>query len=162
MRRKPSRRARAVVTAAAAALVASGAVVTTAPAASAAVCDTHVHVLCGAVNNRTGRTMSITLNLGQGSGWCAVWNWDGGPGTHVVTSHCDQRGIGNGTVGGNGTGTDVDAFSFNNFGYHERFSRIGSWHWRTAGTWTKIRDGEIADCGIGDGNEIWCTVLFQA
>src|SRR5437764_283029 len=68
VRRKPSRRAGAVVTAAAAALVASGAVVTTAPAASAAVCDTHVHVLCGAVNNRTGRTMSITLNLGQGSG----------------------------------------------------------------------------------------------
>ncbi|HEY6796678.1 MAG TPA: hypothetical protein VI248_18545 [Kineosporiaceae bacterium] len=43
-----------------------------------------------------------------------------------------------------------------------RFSRVGTWHWRVKGVWTKIRDGEIADCGIGDGNAIWCTVLWQA
>lgn len=105
--------------------------------------------------------MSVTLDLGQGGGFCDVWNWDGGPGSNFVHAKCDQQSFGSGTLGGNGTGTDVDAFTFNNSGYHERFSRVGSWHWRVKGVWTKIRDGEIADCGIGDGGEIWCTVLWQ-
>lgn len=66
-----------------------------------------------------------------------------------------------GTLGGNGTGDDIDAFTFNGEGYHERFSRVGPWNWRKKGVWTKIDSGEIADCGIGDGNEIWCTRLVQ-
>ncbi|MBR8835883.1 MAG: hypothetical protein DSM106950_18150 [Stigonema ocellatum SAG 48.90 = DSM 106950] len=32
---------------------------------------------------------------------------------------------------------------------------------KETGVWTKIRDNEIANCGIGDDDEIWCTVLFQ-
>ena len=117
--------------------------------------------LCGAVKNRTGRTMHFTRSLGSGNGFCDVWNWDGGPGTNFQHVGCTQEPMGNTTVGGNGTGIDVDAFTFNAEGYHERFSRIGSWHWRVKGVWTKVRDGEIADCGIGDANEIWCTVLWQ-
>ena len=74
---------------------------------------------------------------------------------------CNQQVWGNGTKGGNGTGVDVDALTFANEGYHERFSRIGTWHWRQRGVWTKARDGEIADCGIGDANQIWCTVIVQ-
>ena len=69
--------------------------------------------------------------------------------------------MGNGKRGGNGTGVDVDAFTFADVGYHERFSRLGTWHWQRKGVWTKIRDGEIADCRIGARNEIWCTVLWQ-
>src|ERR1041384_1490364 len=102
---------------------------------------------CGAVKNRTGRTMSITESLGSGSNFCDVWNWNGGPGSSFRHAACSQQAWGNGTRGGNGTGVDVDAFTFNNEGYHERFSRVGSWHWRIKGVWTKVRDGEIADCG---------------
>ncbi|MFD9432042.1 hypothetical protein [Streptomyces sp. NPDC060002] len=67
-----------------------------------------------------------------------------------------------GTRGGNGTGPDVDAFTFASHGYHERFSQVGTWHWRAKGVWTKIPSGEIADCGIGDNSEVWCTILVQA
>jgi hypothetical protein len=150
---------RAAATTAAAVFLASAAAVAGATAASA---DNCAGPLCGAAKNRTGKTMSITLDLGAGSGYCNVWNSQGGPGSSFWHAHCNQNTIGNGTIGGNGTGVDVDAFSFANQGYHERFSRVGSWHWRKKGVWTKIRSGEIADCGIGDGNAIWCTVLWQA
>ncbi|WP_067133310.1 hypothetical protein [Microtetraspora malaysiensis] len=159
MRKTKSRLTRAAGAAAAVVLMASGVAVVGAPAASASTCTGR---FCGAVKNRTGRTMHITLNLGAGSGLCNVWNWDGGTGSNSKQARCDQQAFGNGTKGGNGTGVDVDAFTFNSEGYHERFTRVGTWHWRTKGVWTKIRDGEIADCGIGDSNEIWCTVLVQA
>ncbi|MFD4693258.1 hypothetical protein [Streptomyces sp. NPDC058463] len=159
--RKKSRLNRAAGATAAVVLMASGMVVAGAPTASADTCGGPGSYLCGAVKNRTGRTMNYTTNLGAGSGLCQVWNWDGGTGNNSKLASCDQKSIGNGTVGGNGTGVDVDAFTFNGYGYHERFTRTGTWHWRTAGTWTKVRSGEIADCGIGDSNEIWCTVLWQ-
>ncbi|WP_214410737.1 hypothetical protein [Sphaerisporangium fuscum] len=158
MRKTMSRLTRAAGAAAAVVLMTSGVALTGAPAAFADTCSGR---LCGAVKNRTGRTMHITLNLGEGSGYCDVWNWQGGPGDGFRHAKCDQQAFGNGTKGGNGTGVDVDAFTFNGEGYHERFSRVGSWHWRDRGVWTKIRSGEIADCGIGDKNQIWCTVLWQ-
>lgn len=158
-----SRLARAAVAAGAVVLTVSGVMVVQAPAASAGGCS--AGLVCGAVKNRTGRLMSFTTDLdanpAHGSGYCDVWNWNGGTGESFYHAGCSQQGMGNGTVGGLGTGTDVDAFSFNGEGYHERFSRVGTWHWRTRGVWTKVRDPEIADCGIGDGNEIWCTVLVQ-
>lgn len=163
------RRSRKAATAIAVFLLASVGGITTAPTASAGTCTKKLGVLlCGAAKNRTGRTMSITENLSSPRGsdhnwnYCDVWNWQGGPGNSWLHAYCIQKTIGNGTRGGNGTGRDVDAFTFANEGYHERFSRIGSWHWRNKGVWTKIRDGEIADCGIGNGNEIWCTVLWQS
>lgn len=145
-------------------VMASAVVVAGAPTAYAGVCDGPGDYLCGAVKNRTGRTMHYTTNLGNSTarGKCDVWNWEGGSGSAWRQAKCDQIGLGNGTRGGNGTGVDVDAFTFNGQGYHERFSRVGTWHWRQKGVWTKIRSGEIADCGIGDNNEIWCTVLWQA
>jgi hypothetical protein len=158
MRTTMSRRPRAAAVASAGALLASGLAVAAAPAASASTCAGR---FCGAVKNRTGRTMSITENLGSGTGYCDVWNWQGGPGSSWMHSHCTQKTWGNGQRGGNGTGVDVDAFTFSGEGYHERFSRVGSWHWRVHGVWTKIRSGEIADCGIGAGKQIWCTVLWQ-
>jgi hypothetical protein len=130
-----------------------------APTASAHGCT--LGALCGAVNNRTGRTMHYTTNLGTGSGPCDVWNKDGDWVSHFWPAHCDQKALGNGTKGGTFSGDDVDAFTFNSEGYHERFFRMGTWHWRQKGVWTKIQNHEIADCGIGDGNEIWCTVLVQ-
>ncbi|TWP46956.1 hypothetical protein FKR81_33405 [Lentzea tibetensis] len=149
---------RAAATIGTALLVATGIAVVEAPAANAGNCTGR---FCGAVKNRTGRTEHFTTSLGSGAHFCDVWNRDGGTGSNFWHAPCVQRTMGNGVVGGNGTGVDVDAFTFANSGYHERFTRVGTWHWRTAGIWTKIRDGEIADCGIGDGNEIWCTVLVQ-
>jgi hypothetical protein len=163
MFQKKSRSTRTIATLGAAFLVATAAAVISAPAASASVCEwVGTHQLCGAVKNRTGRTMSYTTNLGSGSGSCDVWNKNGLPKESWWHASCDQRTMGNGTKGGNGTGTDVDAFTFNGEGYHERFSRVGAWHWRTSGVWTKFPVGSIADCGIGDANQIWCTVLVQA
>jgi hypothetical protein len=162
MRKTASRLSRAAVTAAALAMVLAGVNVVEAPAASAATCSGVGGYLCGALKNRTGRTIYKTENLGDGGGFCDVWNKGGGPGSEWWHAPCDQQQMGNGTRGGNGTHVDVDAFTFVSSGYHERFSRVGSWHWRTGGVWTKIRDGEIADCGIGDNNEIWCTLLWQA
>jgi hypothetical protein len=151
---------RAVATSGAIFLVAVGAVALEVQTASAGGC---AHgVLCGAVKNRTDKTMSVTLDLGDGGGWCDVWNWSGDYRDNFQHKPCDQITARNGTLGGNGTGVDVDAFTFANQGYHERFTRLGIWHWRVKGVWTKIQDGEIADCGIGDGNQIWCTVLAQA
>ncbi len=95
------------------------------------------------------------------TGLCDVWNWDGGATAHSLLAYCDQKPLTGGNVGGNFSGVDVDAFTFNLEGYHERFSRLGSWHWRQKGVWTKIRSGEAADCGIGANNEIWCTLLWQ-
>lgn len=158
MRKRISRLPRAGAVAATGLLLTSGMVVAAADTAYASTCAGR---FCGAVKNRSGKTMSITENLGAGSGYCDVWNWNGGPGSSWKHAHCTQKSWGSGTRGGNGTGVDVDAFTFNGQGYHERFSRVGSWHWRVHGVWTKIRDGEIADCGIGAGNAIWCTVLWQ-
>ncbi|WP_406387635.1 hypothetical protein [Streptomyces sp. NBC_00887] len=159
--RKESRLNRAAGATAAVVLMASGMVVAGAPTASADNCGGLGDYFCGAVKNRTGRAMNYTTNLGDGNGRCYVWNIDGGTASHPDTLPCDQKSIGNGIVGGNGTGVDVDAFTFNGWGYHERFSRTGTWHWRTAGTWTKLWSGEFADCSIGDYNEIWCTRLMQ-
>jgi hypothetical protein len=153
---------RAIATLGVAFLAATGAAVISAPAAFASNCTwVGTHQLCGAVKNRTGRTMSYTINLGYGGGFCDVWNKSGLPLASWWHAPCDQHSMGNGTRGGNGTGIDVDAFTFNREGYHERFSRVGTWHWRASGVWTKFPDGSFADCGIGDGNEIWCTVLGQ-
>jgi hypothetical protein len=141
-------------------LLASGALVLGAGSASATTCDDYTGYLCGEVKNRTGITMKITQKF-SGTGYCDVWNWGGGT-TYNWNHHvCTQGSLGNGTKGGNGTGVDVDAFSFANQGYHERFTRLGTWHWRVKGVFTKVSDGEIADCGIGDSNAIWCTVLVQ-
>jgi hypothetical protein len=97
----------------------------------------------------------------RGDHLCDVWNYDGGDNASWHQTACQQKPWGSGTRGGIGTGIDVDAFTFANQGYHERFYRTGTWHWRTRGVWTKINNAQIADCGIGDGNEIWCTVLLQ-
>ena len=159
MRRNMSRLTRALATTGAAVVVASGMTLVAAPSAFADNCD---GPLCGAAKNRTGRTMSVTTDLGTGrSGFCDVWNRGGDTTSNFWHAPCDQQTMGNGTRGGFGTGVDVDAFTFANEGYHERFSRIGTWHWRVKGVWTKFNSAEIADCGIGDGNEIWCTVLYQ-
>lgn len=157
-----SRANRTVVATVAAVFMASGVVVAGATTASADVCGGPGDYLCGAVKNRTGRTMHYTMSLGSGPHYCDVWNWGGGTGSSFKHAKCKQESFGNGTRGGNGTGKDVDAFTFASHGYHERFSRVGTWHWRQKGVWTKIRSGEIADCGIGDNNEVWCTVLVQA
>ncbi|MEU5635236.1 hypothetical protein [Streptomyces rishiriensis] len=159
MRKMMSRANRTAVAVLATAFMASGAVVAGATTASADGC---VGPLCGAVKNRTGQTMHYTMSLGEGPHYCDVWNWGGGTGSEFKHAKCKQESFGNGTRGGNGTGNDVDAFTFASHGYHERFSRVGTWHWRAKGVWTKIRSGEIADCGIGDNNEVWCTVLVQA
>ncbi len=139
-------------------LLTPGAFVMATPIARADGC---YYGLCGEVKNRTDQTMSITEDLGEGPHYCQVWNWNGGTDDSSVRGHCTQETIGYGTYGGDFTGVDVDAFTFANEGYHERFGRLGTWHWRTKGVWTKIRDEEIADCGIGDGGQIWCTVLLQ-
>lgn len=163
MHKRKGRLLRAIATFSTAFLVASGIAVISAPAASAGNCTwVGTRQLCGAVKNRTGRTMSYTTNLGTGAGWCDVWNRSGGPLESWWHAPCGQIPVGNGTIGGNNTNFDVDAFTFNGHGYHERFSRVGTWHWRAKGVWTKFPDGSFADCGIGDGNEIWCTILVQA
>jgi hypothetical protein len=141
-------------------LMASAVVIAGAPTASAATCDKAVGLLCGEANNRTGKRMYLTEGF-SGSDYCDVWNWGGGTTYNWHHAHCDQEYIGNGHYGGNGTGVDVDAFTFVGQGYHERFSRVLPWHWRADGVWTKISDGMIADCGIGANNEIWCTMLVQ-
>ncbi|MFE7765209.1 hypothetical protein [Streptomyces sp. NPDC057438] len=159
MRKTMSRTNRMAVAVVTTVFLASGVVVAGATTAAADGC---VGPLCGAVKNRTGRTMHYTMTLDSGDHFCDVWNWGGGTGSQFKHAHCQQETFGNGTRGGNGTGKDVDAFTFANHGYHERFSRVGTWHWRAKGVWTKIRSGEIADCGIGANNEVWCTVLVQA
>lgn len=122
--------------------------------------------LCGAVKNRTGRTMHITRTLDPqpkpGEDACDVWNWDGLWKSSFRHAGCHQEPLTHGTVGGNLRHDDVDAFTFNGEGYHERSSRVGKWTWRKKGVWTKIDSGEIADCGIGANNEIWCTRLVAA
>jgi hypothetical protein len=133
--------------------------------ANASVCAGPGKHLCGAVKNRTGRTMHITRSLAPepkpGGDACDVWNWDGLEKSKFRHAGCSQEPWSNGPLGGNGTGDDIDAFTFNGEGYHERYSRVGPWHWRKKGVWTKIDSGEIEDCGIGDKNEIWCTRLVQ-
>ncbi|MFF7394705.1 hypothetical protein ACFZAE_40620 [Streptomyces scabiei] len=142
-------------------LMAAGMVVAGATTASADACGGPGKYLCGAVKNRTGKPMHYTMRLGSGPHLCDVWNIDGGTTSKWDQTECEHQTFNRGTIGGNGTGRDVDAFTFASHGYHERFSRVGTWHWRKKGVWTKIRSGEIADCGIGDNNEVWCTVLVQ-
>src|SRR6266851_4934096 len=98
MHKTMSRLTRAAATAATVVLVASGAAVAWAPAASASTCRpdpvTGAILLCGAVNNRSGRTMHITLALGSGAGFCDVWNGEGGPGSSFWHAPCDQEAWG--------------------------------------------------------------------
>lgn len=125
--------------------------------------------ICGQVKNRTGRPMRFTLTLGSKEDKdkdldhrCDVWNRHGGDRYRFWQAWCHQLPLNVGVVGGNFTAIDVDAFTFPDHGYHQRFTRFGKWHWRKKGVWTKIRNGENADCGIGAKNEIWCTLLWQA
>lgn len=157
MRNMMSRLSRAAAMTVAGVVVASGAAVAVAPSAFASEC--HLHgAICGGVKNRTGRTMYIARHLGQGSGWFAVWNWRDVPLEYPNRVHCDQQPVGNGAWGGYFSDDDIDGFTFNSEGYHERFGHIGTWHWRQKGVWTKVPDAFSADCGIGDSNEVWCTV----
>lgn len=153
-------------------------IVMPAPEAYAGECSGPSKFFCGAVKNSTGRAINITYNLRDRPNrktphWCDVWNyrgrlpWD----RSWYRAACFQEPpLGNETYGGNGTNVDVDAFTFANHGYHVRHGRflarlgpglLGIWHWENQGVWTKVRDGEIAECGIGDNNEVWCTVLLQ-
>jgi hypothetical protein len=150
-----------LVAIAAAVGMALGMTVVTAPAASAGGC---IGDICGAVKNRTGKLMHYTTDLATGRpAGCDVWNADGGTKARHEAMRCTHKPLYGGMAGGNRRYplTDVDAYTFNYQGYHERWGRLGTWHWRQKGVWTKIRTGEIADCGIGANNEIWCTTLVQ-
>jgi hypothetical protein len=151
---------RKLVAVAAAVGMALGMTVVTAPAASAGGC---AGAWCGGVKNRTGKLMHYTTDLSSGQPvGCDVWNADGGTTPRFEGMRCTHKPLAGGTRGGKGSGTDVDAYTFNYQGYHERYGRLGTWHWRQKGVWTKIRTHEFADCGIGANNEIWCTTLVQA
>jgi hypothetical protein len=141
--------------------MALGMTVLTAPAASAGGC---IGDRCGGVKNRTGKLMHYAVNIGYGPSKCDVWNWNDGTTPAFKAADCTQTPLYGGTAGGNRRYplTDVDAYTFNYQGYHERYGRLGTWHWRQKGVWTKFRTTEIADCGIGANNEIWCTTLVQA
>ena len=95
-------------------------------------------------------------------GYCYVWNWHSlGEVTNInpVAERviCNQNlSISNGKEGG--YGVDVDDFTFTDQGYHERLSEFGTWHYRDAGVWTRIHNGENANCSIGKNNQIWCTI----
>lgn len=129
-----------------------------APVASANGCRLF-NTLCGEVYNSTGTTMSITTNLGAGSGYCDVWNWNGGRSPAWKHAHCSQQTMGNGDKGGAFSGVDVDAFTFARQGYYERFAGEGSYHWRIKGVWTKISDIQLAFCNWN--GVIYCTVESQ-
>ncbi|MEU9687859.1 hypothetical protein [Amycolatopsis japonica] len=158
MRKTMARFIRAVAVVATGVAVATGLAALNAPAASAGGC---VPPVCGGVWNNTSKTMSVTVNLGSGSGHCDVWNYDGGTTNKFKYAKCDQLDLGRGTFGGPRNKPpyfDVDAFTYNGQGYHERFGPLGTWHWRTKGVWTKIRDYQFATCNMDDG-QIWCTIL---
>jgi hypothetical protein len=136
-----------------------GMTVLTAPAASAGGC---IGNRCGGVKNRTGKLMHYTTDLSNGPpGGCDVWNGEGGPVPWFKAMKCTHTPLPEGNAGGKGSGTDVDAYTFNYQGYHERHTRLGPWHWRQKGVWTKILTNEFADCGIVANNEIWCTMFVQ-
>jgi hypothetical protein len=135
--------------------------VTAAPAASAADCFLW---LCGGVRNTTPHQMHYTTDLS--ASWrhhrCDVWNWDGGNSRNWKHAYCVQNTTGGGgggtTVGGPYSGVDVDAFTFVGRGYHVKWGLWGAWSWHVGGEWTKIQTDEMAYCGIGDQNEVWCSI----
>jgi hypothetical protein len=114
--------------------------------------------LCGGALNRSGRIMGIA-RLGEGKESCPVWNRHDVPVESVTTFTCKQEPLPAGyRKGGNGTGDDVDAFSFNFEDYWVRFTTVGGWIERKKGIWTKIVDGLAAVCGRGAQGRIECTV----
>lgn len=140
--------------------MALGMTVVATPAALANDC--RLGYYCGAVKNRTGKLMHYTIDLSDGQPvGCDVWNRNGGTTPNHWAAKCTHKQVTRLVTGGNGSGLDVDAYTFNYQGYHERHTRLGPWRWRQKGVWTKILTNEFADCSIGANNEIWCTMLVQ-
>lgn len=122
-----------------------------APAAVMGGCGTFTP--CGEATNLTPWGMYITTNLGTGtSGYCDVWNKNGGSTPSSWHAKCDQRYLAPGAHYGGGN-IDVDAFTFNDRGYYMTFS-TRTWH--AAGVWTKITDLQEAKCDDRNGvPECW-------
>ncbi|MFD8152641.1 hypothetical protein ACFV28_18085 [Streptomyces sp. NPDC059720] len=108
---------------------------------------------CGEATNLTPWGMHITTTLGTGaSGYCDVWNKDGGSTPSWWHARCDQRYLAPGAHYGGGN-IDVDAFTFNDRGYYMTFS-TRTWH--AAGVWTKITNLQDAKCDDRNGvPECW-------
>lgn len=89
--------------------------------------------------------MYVTTNLGSGSGngYCDVWNRNDGPIPSWWHAKCTQQYLSPGAGKGGGS-VDVDAFTYNDRGYWAVM--WGTWTWHNAGVWTKIYDGQRANC----------------
>ncbi|MEV0262349.1 hypothetical protein AB0I49_13515 [Streptomyces sp. NPDC050617] len=144
------------VVVAATALALGGGLATAGPA-SAAGCA--LGVICGEVRNHTGAVMSYTLGLGQGDGYCDVWNGKGGGDRHWRHLRCDQESLQpSARKGGWGSGDDVDAFTFNYSGYYVTLDDGDHWYTATRGEWTKIASYQAAICTQLPGEAVFCYV----
>lgn len=130
---------------AAAALFSSGVVLSSGAPAGAAGCT--LGVICGRVVNASGVGLHTTSRLNE-SGlphMCHIWNKNEGSGRSEVRWSCAQEYLGSGSSrGGNFTGNDVDAFTFNDRPYYLLIE--GEWLLIQQGVWTKINSAQTATC----------------
>ncbi|MEV2255861.1 hypothetical protein AB0I94_35790 [Streptomyces sp. NPDC050147] len=123
----------------------TGGLIATSPPAAAGGCT--VGYICGKVINDTRTKMHYTTNLGskRGTGTCDVWNKHGNWERAWKNMKCTQVELpAPGKRGGDGTGTDVDAFTFNHTGYYLKTS--SSQVYREKGVWTKFTNEKTLRC----------------
>jgi hypothetical protein len=142
----------------AALLLSGGAVIASAGSASAAGCTLGI---CGKVDNQSGFGMYTTvgLNASNAPNLCAVWNKNGGATWDQVTWKCWQRYLGpHSSRGGNFTGVDVDAFTFNDRPYYVVID--GQSLLVQQGLWTKISNTQTATCKDYVASAARCVVWY--
>ncbi|MDQ1287247.1 MAG: hypothetical protein QG622_812 [Actinomycetota bacterium] len=142
-----------------AALIASGSVVVSAGPAHAAGCAGGV--VCGKVDNQSdfGMYTTVGLNSADATDRCDVWNRSGGSASDPGIWKCWQRYLGpHSSRGGNFTGTDIDAFTFNDRPYYLEID--GKSLLVQQGNWTKISDTQTATCKNYVSSAARCVVWY--
>lgn len=112
----------------------------------------------GRVANHTYRTLTGADYKEGAPSRCYTWNKNGGATYSPRNFPCNRFRIAPRST--TSYRTDVDGFEVP-YGAYVKIGIWGSYRWVPGGTFTRIRDYEIAVCDYGRNNNVYCTVRLD-